>query len=439
MELNYTLPPSWRLKHLWPTLDLKELSQKRNPNRAEVHWPQPPTLHPAQKAIIAGRKRYNVIDCGVRFGKTTLCQWLVYEPLQRGLPVAWYAPTYKVLEEVWRTTRGLFYGIATRMSDQMHRLEFSNGGVLEMWSLDDKDASSGRKYARVVIDEAAMIGHLAYSWEHVISNRILDYHGDAYFPSTPAGMNFFYTLYQRGVDGVDDWASFKFPTSANPYIDPVEIEKKRKELSDRTFRQLYLGEFIPDGSYFQNIEACCTLEAPDTPADHPGHTFGLGIDWGQSNDFTVGTVGCRECDRAVDWFRFNGLSYPVQRERIIDYLKKWSPCRVLPERNSIGQPNIDDLRQITWDNGKQFVQMALGPDGGYGFQTTAITKPMLIEQLYLALQRGRKYPKEYADEFRAYEVETRANGAPSFSAPSGQHDDCVISASLENYLAMSAF
>jgi hypothetical protein len=131
----------------------------------------------------------------------------------------------------------------------------------------------------------------------------------------------------------------------------------------------------------------------------------------------------------------------------VDYVKKWPGVRVLPERNSIGQPNIEDLRLVTWKipdpehEGKtltQFIEMALGPDNNYGFNTSAITKPMLIEQLYLALQRGRKYPKEYADEFRAYEVTMRANGAPSFSAPEGGHDDRCVSAALENYVAMSA-
>jgi hypothetical protein len=43
---------------------------------------------------------------------------------------------------------------------------------------------------------------------------------------------------------------------------------------------------------------------------------------------------------------------------------------------------------------------------------------------------GFLVPKDYADELRAYEVETMATGHPKFSAPDGQHDDRVISLAL---------
>ena len=388
---------------------------------------------------------------GRRWGKSTLGSCIGLGVASQGGKIGWIVPEYKNGASLWRTSVNLCGNLiavgAVSASITNRVLEFkTSGGFLGLYSADNINSVRNEWFDIVVVDEAARVTEEAIT--DVIEPTLADKDGDLLLIGTPKGMNWFHTRYNEGRDRMNaEIASFHAPTSGNPAPNIQKAFEKIKARTEaglyplRSFQQEWLAEFVADGSYFQNIEACCVLETPDAPAAHPGHTFGLGIDWGQSNDFTVGTVGCRECDKAVDWFRFNGLSYPMQRARIVEYIKKWPGVRVLPERNSIGQPNIDDLRLTEWSNengGKEFIEMALGPDGQYGFNTSASTKPMLIEQLYLALQRGRKYPKAYADEFRAYEVVTRANGAPSFSAPSGQHDDCVISSALENYLGMSA-
>ena len=43
--------------------------------------------------------------------------------------------------------------------------------------------------------------------------------------STPKGVgNPFHDLYMHGVNGIEGWRSFRFPTSANKLIDNGEIE-----------------------------------------------------------------------------------------------------------------------------------------------------------------------------------------------------------------------
>jgi hypothetical protein len=204
--------------------------------------------------------------------------------------------------------------------------------------------------------------------------------------------------------------------------------------------------------------ACCTLLEPARPDDHFGHHIGIGLDWGQVVDFTSGTAGCRECDQVVDWLHLNKFDYIVQRQAVRQFSDKWTwvrctqcdfkqagitdKCprnasheleiikpRLLPERNSIGKPNIEMLRA-------DGLRIETGPDDDYGFNMGATTKPTLIESLALALQRNKKYPKIYREEFVSYEVKTNPNGHPTFSAPEGLHDDRVISAALENYLAI---
>jgi len=72
-----------------------------------------------------------------------------------------------------------------------------------------------------------------------------------------------------------------------------------------------------------------------------------------------------------------------------------------------------------------------GPDGKYGFNTTATTKPPLIQGLASALEHeGFLVPADYADELRTYEVQMGSGGHPAFSAPTGRNDDRVISLAL---------
>jgi hypothetical protein len=133
----------------------------------------------------------------------------------------------------------------------------------------------------------------------------------------------------------------------------------------------------------------------------------------------------------VFWDRFNQIDYTYQRARIMDNCKRWGVVGLLPERNSIGQPNIELLSAAG-------MPIILGMDELPGFNTTATTKPELIQKLASALEHdGFNVPRDYGDELRSYEVITSATGHNKFSAPDGMHDDRVMSLAL-CWFAMSA-
>lgn len=373
--------------------------------------------------VKAEAKRFNAIRCGRRWGKDILLQdILINAALNSNKPVAWFAPTYRMLLDNWRQVRHILAPVTTRPNDSEHRLELITGSVIDMWSLDNHDAARGRKYGLVVINEAAMIRSLQESWEMVIRPTLADYQGSAYFASTPKGFNFFHTL--CGIAESDqDWSHFHYQTSDNPHIKQTEINEMQRLLPASVFRQEILAEFLTDGSYFQNVEATAVIEQPDAPAQHHKHTVVMGVDWGKQNDWTVISVACRSCNRVVDWQRFNQIDYHIQRGRLQDMVESWQPMMVLPERNSIGEPNIEELE-------RSGIPILRGSDGKPGFNTTATSKADLIESLHMALVRDKfLVPKDYADELRAYEIEIRA-GAPKFGAPSGLHDDRVMSLAL---------
>lgn len=108
-----------------------------------------PRPHPAQYRVLLESKRFNVLCCGRRWGKTTIAVDRVVRPALAGRPVAWFAPTYKLLSEVWRTIHQTLAPITIRKNEQERWIEIVGGGKVDFWSLDDKDAGRGRAYARV--------------------------------------------------------------------------------------------------------------------------------------------------------------------------------------------------------------------------------------------------------------------------------------------------
>lgn len=381
-----------------------------------------PSLHEKQLEIKGSSSRFRIITAGRRFGKDCYLQDRLINEALKGKPVAFFAPTYRMLLENWRTLRNTLAPITARANDSEHRIDLVTGNPIEMWSLDNPDSARGRKYAYVAINEAAMVKNLGDAWAMVIRPTLADYRGSADFGSTPKGLNDFYSLWQRAGDD-PDWRRFHYRTDDNPHIPADEIAAMRASLPERVVKQEIDAEFVEDGSYFQNVEQAAVIQAPDMPENHAGHYLVMGCDWAMSQDYSVFVIGCRDCNCVVDWWRGNQIDYTYQRERLVTLAERWGVQGVLPERNSIGQPNIELLRDR--------VTVMLGPDDNPGFNTSATTKPALIQGLASALEHdGFRVPADAADELRIYEVETMASGHPKFSAPDGQHDDFVIALAL---------
>lgn len=198
--------------------------------------------HPKQAQILKEAKRFNVLKCGRRFGKTCLTEELIADKIIDGLPIAYYSPTYKDLYNVWNRTKYVLHPILVSKDETVKQLKVLGGGTLDMWSMEDPDSGRGRKYARVIIDEAEKARHLEQAWQATIRATLADLKGDAWFLSTPKfGSTYFKKLAKmRG----EDWASWHFTTYDNPFIDPKEIDNAREQLDEATFRCEFMAEDV---------------------------------------------------------------------------------------------------------------------------------------------------------------------------------------------------
>ena len=373
--------------------------------------------HEGQRVVHEDPARFKILAAGRRWGKTRLGVSECLDVAIDGGRAWWVAPSYKMSGVGWRPLArlGVKLGAEVRRGDR--QILLANGGEVAVRSADDPQSLRGEGLDFAVIDECAFISEPA--WTEALRPALSDRQGGALFISTPKGRNWFWRLWMRGQDaGQGEYASWRFPTSANPFIEASEIEAARTQLPERVFQQEYLAEFIDDaGGVFRRVMDAATAEQQQQAV--AGHQYIIGVDWGKSNDFTVLTVLDTHENAVVYVDRFNQIDYAVQVGRLQALAERFRPDRIIAEQNSMGDPLLEQLGRMGLP-----VQ---------GFMTTNASKAGIIEGLALAFERGEiRIPNDptLIGELQGYEMERLPGGTFRYSAPEGLHDDMVMSLAL---------
>jgi len=205
---------------------------------------------------------------------------------------------------------------------------------------------------------------------------------------------------------------------------------KISESDKRTFEQEYPTDprscFLASGAgYFASIPHLNErLISNPHATPQQGREYVLGVDIGQSNDFTVISVIDVQTQTEVELVRFNRLPMTGIADKIIATIEKWQPRVAIIERNfdHMLVENIDDH--------------FLGSDIDImAFNMTVKSKPPLIKGMYHALETGGLHllrDESGDDELRKFEVRQTPNGHWKYEAPNGSHDDTVIARALAN-------
>lgn len=371
-----------------------------------------PKLHQGQRRVVAEAGRFNVLECGRRFGKSTLGENLAIQTALAGSPVGWFAPNYKILlpiqDEIFRLV-----GNISDTNKVERRARLINGGSIEFWSLDDGDAGRSRKYKRVVIDEASLAANMQEAWEAAIRPTLTDLRGDAWFLGTPKGRNFFHKLFARAEAGDEGWRSWRLPTTDNPHIPADEIEAARKELPEHVFKQEYLGIPADDGGNpfdLAAIRRCIRPMSTDKPSV-------FGVDLAKSQDWTwiIGLDRQRRVCLSERWQSDWGQT----RRRLVQMIGR---VPTLIDSTGVGDPIVEDLQKVC-----PFTE---------GFKFTQMSKQQIMEGLAAVIQRGEiEFPAGVlVNELESFEYEFTKTGV-RYEAPQGMHDDGVCALALANHKA----
>jgi len=382
-----------------------------------------PRPHDKQREFIYSTAKRKIIVAGRRGGKTTGASMLAAMRAMDGRRVLEAAPVSDQTNAFWEAVKGYFADpIAAKVvkkNETDRLLEFPNGGRIRCKTAHDADTLRGDFCDLLILDEYSFMEPDA--WELVGQPMLADNNGDAVFIFTPNRRNHAYIMYNRAMaDDSGRWGAWHFTSMDNPYLSVSALADLKQDMTDEAYRQEILAEFLEgEGAVFRNIYAC--MYAPITkPEDHLGHEIVLGGDWGKQHDYTALSVGCVTCKKEVAKDRFNKIDYHFQRERLKVLCDKWNVTRALVELNSIGEPNFEELQR----SGLPVI----------GFQTTAQSKPPLIENLALTLEKAEwqfQADPIWTGELEAYERKVSAiTGRSQYSAPEGIHDDTVIARAL---------
>ncbi|MDW8426486.1 MAG: terminase family protein [Meiothermus sp.] len=263
----------------------------------------------------------------------------------------------------------------------------------------------------VVLDEAAWIPDELYQAARpmlaVTGGRLIAI-------STPYGMRgWFYRAWaeERGE-------RIRVTAYDIPRISCDFLEAERVALGEWAFRQEYLAEFVEAGGAIPEelIAQAVRLEGPEPP--QPGRAYAAGLDLARLRDWSSLTVlDVTEVPyRLVHQERWQG-EWEYTEARVLGVLRAYG-ARLTVDATGVGDPVYERLRRA-WPQ-------------THPFRFTQASKAQLLTELRLSLAEERLwlYPEPVLlAELRALQARQTAHGV-SYEAPSGAHDDTVMSLGL---------
>jgi len=186
------------------------------------------------------KKRWNLLVCHRRFGKTvmTINQLLKDASLNKleRPRYAYIAPTYKMAKSiVWDYLKHYSSVIPQiKFNESELRIDLPNGARIILLGADKPDALRGIYLDGVVLDEFAQIRPNLFT--EIIRPTLADRKGYAIFIGTPQGKNHFSELYEKVKDD-EDWYVAIHKASETKYVDAEELKESRKMMTEDEYLQ----------------------------------------------------------------------------------------------------------------------------------------------------------------------------------------------------------
>jgi predicted phage terminase large subunit-like protein len=303
------------------------------------------TLHKTQMEVMEQRKRFNVVRCGRRWGKSTLAFALALETMvsMQGTKVLYTAPSNEELKGRYQEAKNMFTAVGAECKEGEIRLGESFLHLKGIWRAD---ALRGSKYHRMIGDEWAYCDNAEDDWNFVLRPMLTDYRGDSFFFSTPKGKNHFSEL-DSMQNKFNDWQSFHFTTYDNPLIDADEVNQQRDSMPSLVFAQEYLAEYVDRDAAKIKREWIRISNQMECKSFYIG--VDLAISEKETADYTaICVIGLTAKNEVVVCEMMRGRWTFVEiGERIIAMEDKWKPKVVAIESNQAQAWLVQELKRNT--------------------------------------------------------------------------------------------
>jgi len=390
--------------------------------RVFTDWPE---MYPEAQVLVG--------PAGTKSGKTMGASlWLTTEALTyKGLYCAWVAPTYQKCQIAYRYIKAMVNidGLA-RCVDGKLEIRLANGSFIKfMHGRDAEVTVEGEAIDRFVLDEAGKI--VRQVW-HSLFTTITQTMGLGIITGTPRGFNWYYDVFRLAKSGDPFFCWAQLQTDCSPFVRPEAIANAKRLLPKHLFDQYYKAIFTSYGSTFGDLSGVWdeSLQVPEGNVRfwiHPNESLRSGsiihgVDVAKKQDYTV-FYSVATNGMCVGFCRFRHVKYQLQAFRLERYLKTYfDGDHILRyDATGVGEAFGEYLADFDLD-------VAITP-----ITFTNKLKGEMVTRATMALEDGwHRAPRieVLEHELASYELSVTKTGNHTYSAPEGEHDDCVTALML---------
>lgn len=360
--------------------------------------------------------RHTVGVIGRQYGKSTLATLRAVRKVMSSADANhyWVSPIVSQARVQYERLLDQYAPFISKRNKSYMEARLLSGGWIHYKGSDEPASIKSDTLTSATLDECGTM-HAAV-WSEPIRAMLAVKQGGCDFIGTPKGKNWYWEIAEQAkVDA--DFSFHHAPSNKSPFFSQAEFDKIRASTPEQIFRQEYLAEFLDSGSeVFRNFRDCIKGELEEPKK---GRLYLMGADIAKHVDWTVITVWDVERKHLVYFERFNQVDWPLIEARIAAVCMKYNRARIRLDATGVGDPVFDRLNS-----------MGLPV---YPVRINAAVKTHLIESLIMAIEKQEiSYPHlpDLVHEFSIFGAKKSPSGHIQYSAPSGYHDDIVMSSAL---------
>lgn len=330
-----------------------------------------PRLWQRECHLQISRFRFTVLALHRRAGKTELAIMQLVDramDCKLDLPLFFYvAPFLKQAKTIaWERLKKRIeplrrYGAVTVSEVDLSVTFVHNGAVIRLYGADNPDGMRGVRLDGAVMDEVAQMKPEV--WREIIQPALSDRKGWALFIGTPKGVNMFSELFYR-AQSLPEWFSARYTVYDTDALDPDEVERLKRDMTDEAFAREMLCSFEAAGDdqliSLNDVDAAASRSMRPSDIQHAPRI--LGVDPARFGD-DRSVIMPRQGLAAFPPMIYRGIDNMDLAGRVAAKIEEWDPDAVFVDAGN-GSGVIDRLRQL----GHQVFEVNFGGkaiDAGY--------------------------------------------------------------------------
>ena len=309
-----------------------------------------------QKECHRQRRRFTVLALHRRAGKTELAIMELLDcalKFKQDLGLFFYvAPFLKQAKAIaWARLKARIEPMRQHGMVEINEGELAvtfkhNGATIRVFGADNPDAMRGVRLDGAVIDEVAQIKPEV--WQDVLQPALSDRKGWALFIGTPQGVNLFSELYFR-AGSLPDWHAARYTVHDTHAIDPDEVSRLKRDMSETSFAREYLCDFTAAGDdqliSLSDVEAASQRQMREDQVSFAAKI--LGVDPARFGD-DRSVIFPRQGLAAGQPTIYRGIDNMTLASRVAAQIESYQPDAVFIDAGN-GGGVIDRLRQLGYD------------------------------------------------------------------------------------------